>query len=175
MLSMILRLVNPLVRCQRALILDTRQTLIFSYKSIRYRSDRSAVTTSKRSEVDTNVKPIGEKVKETTKTASYLSIILLGVGVTGALFYAVFSELFSSNSPNSIYTQASKICLNDTRVQDALGEPITIYGEETRRRRRQHVGHFMYEKNGKKYLRMHFYLKGSFRKGTAQLEMIQVD
>lgn len=62
------------------------------------------------SSVSTDVRPIGEKVKEAAKTTSYLGVIILGVGVTGIMFYAIFSELFSSNSPNAVYTDALEKC-----------------------------------------------------------------
>ena len=88
------------------------------------------------SELQTDVKVT---VKEATKTASYSAIILLGIGVTAALFYAVFKELFSSKSPSGVYSNAFKICSEDTRVQDALGTPIKGFGEETSRGRRRHV------------------------------------
>lgn len=139
-------------------------------------NQKNAVTkTSEKFEVDTNVKPLGEKVKETTKTASYIGVILLGVAVTGSLFYAVFNELFSSKSPNNVYTRAVKECLANTRVEDKLGYPIVAYGEETRRGRRQHPSHIVYNKDGKQCIRMVFYLKGAFHKGTVQLEMIEND
>ncbi|XP_044750810.1 mitochondrial import inner membrane translocase subunit Tim21 [Coccinella septempunctata] len=127
------------------------------------------------SEIGVDVKPLGEKVRETTKTASYMGVILLGVAVTGSLFYAVFSELFSSKSPNNVYTNAVKKCLSDTRVEDKLGYPIAAYGEETRRGRRQHPTHVVYKRNGKQCIRMKFYLKGSAHKGTVQLEMVEDD
>ncbi len=73
-----------------------------------------SLETSTRSEqggsVSTDVRPLGEKIKETAKTTSYLGVILLGVGVTGIMFYAIFSELFSSNSPNAVYTAAFEKC-----------------------------------------------------------------
>jgi import inner membrane translocase subunit TIM21 len=78
-------------------------------------------------------------VKETAKTASYLGVILAGVGVTAVIFYQVFRELFSSKSPNSVYTTSLKKCCKDPRVIDSLGEPIKGFGEETRRGRRRHV------------------------------------
>lgn len=59
-----------------------------------------------RTDVSTDVRPLGEKIKETTKTASYTAIILAGVGVTAIMFYAIFRELFSSSSPNNIYSDA---------------------------------------------------------------------
>lgn len=164
----------PLLR-YKALVTDNKALLCYYQQLLRYKSNKtSAVTTSTRTELDTNVKPLGEKVKETTKTVSYLGIILLGVGVTGTLFYAVFNELFSSKSPNNVYTKALKKCLADPRIEDKLGAPITAYGEETRRGRRQHVHHVVYERDGRKHLRMKFYLQGKFNKGTVQLEMAEV-
>ncbi|CAH1183732.1 unnamed protein product [Phaedon cochleariae] len=136
----------------------------------------SGLTSSGKTEIDTEVKPLGEKVKEATKTVSYLGVILLGVGVTGTLFYAVFRELFSSKSPNSVYSNAVKKCLADHRVEDKLGHPISAYGEENRRRRRQHVSHVIYTgKDGRQHLRMKFHLKGSFHSGTAHLDMVEND
>lgn len=164
----------PLLR-YKALLTDNKALLSYYQLLLRSKSNKtSAVTTSTRTELDTNVKPIGEKVKETTRTVSYLGIILVGVGVTGTLFYAVFNELFSSKSPNNVYAKAVKKCLADSRVEDKLGAPITAYGEETRRGRRQHVHHVVYEKDGRKHLRMKFYLQGTFNKGTVQLEMAEV-
>lgn len=161
----------PLLR-YRQLLLDSRPYLV---SAIKYKSTQSsAITNQTKTELDTNVKPLGQKVKETTKTVSYLGIIVFGVGVTAALFYAVFSELFSGNSPNNIYTKAMKYCLEDPRVEDKLGYPIKGYGEETRRGRRRHVNHLFYEKNGVKHLRMKFYLEGTRNKATVHLDMVEV-
>lgn len=65
-----------------------------------------------RSDVSTDVRPIGEKIKDATKTASYTGVILIGIGVTGVIFFYVFRELFSSNSANSIYSAALEKCKN---------------------------------------------------------------
>lgn len=65
--------------------------------------------------------------------------MLLGLGLTGALFYAIFSELFSDKSPNGVYSKTMDRCIKDDRVSGSLGEPIKGYGEETRRGRRRHV------------------------------------
>ncbi|CAG9784291.1 unnamed protein product [Diatraea saccharalis] len=128
-----------------------------------------------RADVSTDVRPLGEKIKETTKTVSYTGIILLGVGVTGVIFFYVFRELFSSNSANSIYSTALEKCKNDPRVEDALGAPIKGYGEETTRRRRTHVSHVVYEKEGVKHMRMKFYIKGIRNKAVVELDMKQND
>lgn len=62
--------------------------------------------TSRRTEVSTDVRPLGEKIKENTKTATYTAVILAGVGVTAVMFWAICRELFSSSSPNNIYSDA---------------------------------------------------------------------
>lgn len=140
-------------------------------------SDRSSSLTAakQRGDVSTDVRPLGEKIKENTKTASYMGIIVLGVGVTGALFYAIFRELFSSNSPNSIYSKALDRVINEPKVQDSLGAPIKGFGEETRRRRRTHVAHSIYERNGIDHLRMQFYVQGIRNKATVHLEMRKIN
>lgn len=119
-------------------------------------------------------KPLGERVKETAKTTSYLGVILLGVGVTAVMFYAIFNELFSSNSPQAIYGNAFDKCKDDPRVQDALGQPIKCFGEETRRRRRTHVAHQIYQKNNRKYMRLSFHIQGIRSKATVHVEMREV-
>ncbi|XP_065345740.1 mitochondrial import inner membrane translocase subunit Tim21 [Cloeon dipterum] len=116
---------------------------------------------------------VKEKVKETTKTVGYSGIVLAGLGVTSIILYYVFRELFSSDSPNSVYTAALDRCLRDPKVADLLGEPIKGFGEETRRGRRTHVSHLLYEKDGANYLRMKFYLKGSRNQATVNLEMVE--
>ncbi|XP_034666227.1 mitochondrial import inner membrane translocase subunit Tim21 [Drosophila subobscura] len=121
-------------------------------------------------DVSTDVRPVGEKIKENTKTASYTAIILAGLGVTGIMFYAICRELFSSESSNNIYADALKRVVNDPRVQDALGAPIKGFGETTRRGRRQHVAHSCYERHGKPHMRMQFYVQGVRNKATVQLE-----
>ncbi|XP_064539549.1 mitochondrial import inner membrane translocase subunit Tim21 [Drosophila montana] len=122
------------------------------------------------SNVSTDVRPIGEKIKENTKTASYTAIILAGLGVTGIMFYAIFRELFSKESSCNIYSKALERVVEDPRVQDAIGAPIKGFGETSRRGRRQHVAHSSFERNGVPHMRMQFYVQGLRNKATVQLE-----
>ncbi|XP_017859389.1 PREDICTED: mitochondrial import inner membrane translocase subunit Tim21 [Drosophila arizonae] len=122
------------------------------------------------SNVSTDVRPIGEKIKENTKTASYTAIILAGLGVTGIMFYAIFRELFSKESSCNIYSKALQMVVDDPRVQDAIGSPIKGFGETSRRGRRQHVAHTSFERNGVPHMRMQFYVQGLRNKATVQLE-----
>lgn len=91
------------------------------------------------------------------------------------MFYTIFSELFSSNSPQAIYADAFEKCKNDPRVQDSLGQPIKGYGEESRRRRRTHVAHQVYQKEGRNYMRLTFHIQGIRNKATVQCDMRQND
>lgn len=84
-------------------------------KLIRYYStgkEKGLTQSRERGDVSTDVRPLGEKIKETTKTVSDTGIILVGVGITGIIFYYVLRELFSSNSPNSIYLTSIEKCKN---------------------------------------------------------------
>ncbi|CAK1550057.1 unnamed protein product [Leptosia nina] len=172
----------PILRCNSSIFAvsvygSTATEINFTRRFLSNKSNglTKSQANSERADVSTDVRPIGEKVKEATKTVSYTGIILVGVGVTGVIFYYVFRELFSSNSPNSIYSVALEKCKNDPRVEDALGSPIKGYGEETTRRRRTHVSHAVYEKNGVKHMRMRFYIKGIRNKAIVELDMKQND
>ncbi|KAJ8729311.1 hypothetical protein PYW08_000892 [Mythimna loreyi] len=161
---------TPKIECVPAIIQSSKISYVRCYSTQR---DSGLAKSQERSEVTTDVRPLGEKIKETTKTATYTGVIVLGLGVTGVIFYYVFRELFSSNSPNSIYSDALAKCKNDPRVEDALGAPIKGYGEETTRRRRTHVSHAVYEKDGVKHMRMRFYIKGIRNKAVVELDMKQ--
>ncbi|XP_063983289.1 mitochondrial import inner membrane translocase subunit Tim21 [Diachasmimorpha longicaudata] len=116
-----------------------------------------------------------EVVKENTKSAWYVSVIIAGVGVTAVMFYAIFRELFSGKSPNSVYSKALDRIMRDPKVLDALGEPIKAFGEENRRGRRRHVSHTVYMHNDKQYMRMQFYVQGLRKRGTVHLEVREDD
>ncbi|XP_023333362.1 mitochondrial import inner membrane translocase subunit Tim21 [Eurytemora carolleeae] len=112
-----------------------------------------------------------EKAKDNAKTASYGAVIVVGIGVTGVIAYTVLNELFSSNSPNALYEKASTQCMKHPKVQDMLGEPIKAYGEESRRGRRNRVSHIVYQdEQGRKGVRVQFYLQGRRNRGIAQLD-----
>uniref|UniRef100_A0A8C9FLW3 Mitochondrial import inner membrane translocase subunit Tim21 n=1 Tax=Pavo cristatus TaxID=9049 RepID=A0A8C9FLW3_PAVCR len=56
------------------------------------------------------------KVKEAGRDFTYLIVVLVGIGVTGGLFYVIFKELFSSSSPSKIYGDALKKCRSHPEV-----------------------------------------------------------
>ncbi|XP_063779448.1 mitochondrial import inner membrane translocase subunit Tim21 [Pseudophryne corroboree] len=100
-------------------------------------------------------------VTQAGRDISYFIVALVGIGVTGGLFYVVLKELFSSSSPSKIYGNAFEKCRNHPEVIGAFGEPINAYGETTRRGRRQHVSSTEYFKGGAKCMRLKFYISGS--------------
>ncbi|XP_057556241.1 mitochondrial import inner membrane translocase subunit Tim21 [Hippopotamus amphibius kiboko] len=114
-----------------------------------------------------------QKVKEAGRDFTYLIVVLIGVGITGGLFYTIFRELFSSSSPNKIYGKALEKCRSHPEIISVFGEPIKGYGETTRRGRRQHVSFIEYVKDGLKHMRVKFYIQGSEpgKQGTVHLEV----
>ncbi|XP_015272227.1 PREDICTED: mitochondrial import inner membrane translocase subunit Tim21 [Gekko japonicus] len=114
-----------------------------------------------------------QKVKEAGRDFTYLIVVVVGIGITGGLFYVIFKELFSSSSPSKIYGDALEKCRAHPEVIGVFGEPIKGYGESTRRGRRQLVSHIEYIKDGLKYMRLKFYIEGSEKgkQGTVHLEV----
>ncbi|XP_007190013.2 mitochondrial import inner membrane translocase subunit Tim21 isoform X1 [Balaenoptera acutorostrata] len=114
-----------------------------------------------------------QKVKEAGRDFTYLIVVLIGITITGGLFYTIFRELFSSSSPNKIYGKALEKCRLHPEVLSVFGEPVKGYGEMTRRGRRQHVSFIEYVKDGLKHMRVKFYIQGSEpgKQGTVHLEV----
>uniref|UniRef100_A0A915IRZ5 Mitochondrial import inner membrane translocase subunit Tim21 n=1 Tax=Romanomermis culicivorax TaxID=13658 RepID=A0A915IRZ5_ROMCU len=112
-----------------------------------------------------------QKIKEGAKDVYYFGVFAVAVVAAGAMFYYIFQELFSSKSPNSVYSRALKVVTANEEIQMILGTPIKGFGEETRRGRRRHVAHAEYQKDGKVHMRMKFYVKGPSASGVVNLEV----
>ncbi|KFP53890.1 TIM21 translocase, partial [Sagittarius serpentarius] len=112
-------------------------------------------------------------VKEAGRDFTYFIVVLVGIGVTGGLFYVIFKELFSSSSPSKIYGDALEKCRSHPEIIGVFGESIKGYGEATRRGRRQLVSHIEYVKDGLKHMRLKFYIEGSEpgKRGTVHVEV----
>ncbi|KAM6318407.1 mitochondrial import inner membrane translocase subunit Tim21 [Aegotheles albertisi] len=113
------------------------------------------------------------RVKEAGRDFTYFIVVLVGIGVTGGLFYVIFKELFSPSSPSKIYGDALEKCRSHPEIIGVFGESIKGYGEATRRGRRQFVSHIEYVKDGLKYMRLKFYIEGSEsgKRGTVHVEV----
>ncbi|KAM9632590.1 mitochondrial import inner membrane translocase subunit Tim21 [Trichechus inunguis] len=133
-------------------------------------SKQVSVHRSPRGETDVST---SQKVKEAGRDFTYLIVVLIGISITGGLFYVIFRELFSSSSPSKIYGKALEKCRSHPEVIGVFGEPIKGYGETTRRGRRQHVSFIEYVKDGLQHMRLKFYIEGSEpgKHGTVHLEV----
>lgn len=78
-------------------------------------------------------------VKDAGKTVWYTGIVICGFIATGAILFAVIKELFWSQSPQSIYSDALKKCTEFPRICDLLGEPITGFCDGSGRRGRTNL------------------------------------
>lgn len=149
--------------------LKSSQYQCFSSSGTRHKDLSNDITKVKDSEIQTAT--FSQKTKENVKTASYGMVIVVGIGVTSVVLYTVLKELFSRDSPTALFQMASDKCTEHPNVQDLLGEPIKAFGEETRRGRRRHVTHLDYvDDQGRKGIRVQFYLQGLRKRGTAQID-----
>nr|CAH0098236.1 unnamed protein product [Daphnia galeata] len=119
--------------------------------------------------------PLGAKVRDAGKTVWYTGIVVFGFLATGALLFAVFKELFWSESPQSIYSDALKKCTDHPRIKDFLGEPITGFCDGSGRRGRTNLRHSLYNKDGVEHLQIRFYVKGIRNQATVHAVMEKRD
>ncbi|XP_006168182.1 mitochondrial import inner membrane translocase subunit Tim21 [Tupaia chinensis] len=141
--------------------------------ALKAKEDSSKQVSVHRSQRGETAISTSQKVKEAGRDFTYLIVVIIGIGITGGLFYAIFKELFSSSSPNKIYGKALEKCRSHPEVIGIFGEPVKGYGEATRRGRRQHVSFVEYVKDGLKHMRVKFYIEGSEpgKQGTVHVEV----
>lgn len=166
----------PCILFRRYPIAITSSGSIFHANTIKFNNNKSNCY-STRKDV-TKVDPVNtenkvsvdyvEVVKKNASTAGYSVVVAVFGAFSLYLLYFIFKELFSSNSPLGVFNRALERCQKDSRVLDALGEPIKVFGEG--RRRRNHFSQAFYERNGTKYLRLKFYMQGLRRTGIVYVE-----
>lgn len=89
-------------------------------------------------------------------------VVAFGLTVTGLVVYAVGSELFSSNSPTSLYEQALEIVQNNKDLHEILVAPIKYHAESSGGRRHRRVRSIMSvdPATGREKMTVHFYAEG---------------
>ncbi|XP_061220652.1 mitochondrial import inner membrane translocase subunit Tim21 isoform X2 [Neopsephotus bourkii] len=102
-------------------------------------SDNNKHVAVQRAEKGETLLSAAQRVKDAGRDFTYFIVVLVGIGVTGGLFYVIFKELFSSSSPSKIYGDALEKCRSHPEIIGVFGESIKGYGEATRRGRRQLV------------------------------------
>lgn len=66
-------------------------------------------------------------------------MVIGGIVITGGLFFAIFRELFASDTPTGVFNDAFERCRKHDRVRGVLGEPIKGFGEMNSRGRRRYA------------------------------------
>ncbi|KAI9484001.1 MAG: TIM21-domain-containing protein [Benjaminiella poitrasii] len=117
-----------------------------------------------------------QKVVRASKTTVNMGVILVGVGLTSAIVYYIGSELFSSQSTTSIFSDAVDRIRDHQDIVSLLGEPIKAHGEpsrSSRRRNRRIASQIVEDRQQQPHLFMRFYVEGPHNQGTVMLEMIK--
>eukprot|EP00126_Sphaerothecum_destruens_P002633 Sdes_comp16060_c0_seq1m5265 len=104
-----------------------------------------------------------------------LMVILAGFAVAGILIFSVLRELvFKKFTSQKIFSDALNQIRNDTKLKEILGENIKGFGETVGRgRRRDVLRPLEYIVDGKKYMRLVFYVEGPISQGTVHLEAVE--
>ncbi|PKS07291.1 hypothetical protein jhhlp_005893 [Lomentospora prolificans] len=118
----------------------------------------------------------GEKAARATQQTFNFGFILAGLGLTGAVVYLLFTEVFSADSRVANFSRAVDLIKKDPTCQSLLGDPkkILAHGEETYnrwKRSRPIASTIVKDRYGVEHLKMHFYLDGPLNTGVAHLHM----
>ncbi|KAI1280348.1 Mitochondrial import inner membrane translocase subunit Tim21 [Halotydeus destructor] len=114
---------------------------------------------------------VGEKIASATKAASYTGVMLAGFGVVVAIVYGIYKEMFSSDSPQVMFSNAAEKYKEDPSVQKLLGSPIHVFGREHyNRTARRHCEYMLLQENGIKMVRLTFIMLGTNDKAQATVE-----
>ena len=112
-----------------------------------------------------------EKVVRTGKDVSYSGVIVVAFALTGVLIWALFSEFFSGNSINTLFTRTLKVVRGSENVQRVLGEPIRGFGEHTGWNRRRHIDHVRYRVGDDQHIRLEYNVRGGRRMGRVNVDL----
>ncbi|CAF4469903.1 unnamed protein product, partial [Didymodactylos carnosus] len=111
--------------------------------------------------------------QQAAKDISYTLIIVAGVSTLGSLCYIILRELCSRETPNGIYKEASKLCMENINVQDALGTPIIVHTTpQIGSMRMNNVRAKIFDEKGRKKMILTFYLTGKQRSGVVAVKNI---
>ncbi|KAI9151209.1 Mitochondrial import inner membrane translocase subunit Tim21 [Blastocladiella emersonii ATCC 22665] len=134
---------------------------------------------SRRPQVPPALARAGRSVYNFFRTGGQVGVVLFGVSVGGLILYALGDDLFSSKSPNNVYTTTVERLRNVTAVTSLLGTEfkglMDVDGE--RHRRARHVPHTITETApGHFAMKMRFYIKAADRGiGKVDAKLARVD
>ncbi|KAJ7630601.1 TIM21-domain-containing protein [Roridomyces roridus] len=111
------------------------------------------------------------KLKRTTARTTNLTVILLGAGLSGVLIYCLTSELFSKNSPSSLYDDTCDRLKASARLAKYLdGTPrfhLDPPAAVRPRHRNRHVSSSIrVDANGREHMFLNFYIQSEPKKAS---------
>jgi len=113
-----------------------------------------------------------EKAQQAAKDTGYSLVVVAGVAALGGLCYLMLHELYSRETPNGIYKEASKMCLANTDVQEALGTPIMVHTTpQIGSMRINNVRAKIFDEKGHRGMALAFYLTGKERTGVVGVKV----
>ncbi|KAF2217472.1 hypothetical protein CERZMDRAFT_31471 [Cercospora zeae-maydis SCOH1-5] len=123
----------------------------------------------------------GEKAARTTQQTFNVGIVLLGVGLMGAVATVLWSEVFSTNSKTAYFNRAADRIRADPQCRKLLNgqerggkREIEAHGEPSWSRwarNRKIASRQEIDQAGVEHLYMHFYVSGKQANGTVQLHL----
>ncbi|CAF1053515.1 unnamed protein product [Adineta steineri] len=141
-----------------------------SKKKTKTQENESLVQSTTNDQIE--VATFKEKAQQAAKDTGYSMIVIAGVAALGGLCYLMVRELYSRETPNGIYKEASKMCLANTDVQDALGTPIMVHTTpQIGSMRISNVRAKMFDEKGHRSMALSFYLTGKERTGVVGVKV----
>ncbi|WPG98791.1 mitochondrial import inner membrane translocase subunit tim21 [Acrodontium crateriforme] len=124
---------------------------------------------------------LGEKAARTTQQTFNVGLVLVGLGLTGAVATVLWLEVFSTDSKTAIFNKSADLVRKDSKCLELLaGEgfhnkrEISAFGEPSWSRwarNRTIASRLEKDRAGTEHLHMHFYVEGPTAKGTVQVHM----
>ncbi|KAG5926263.1 mitochondrial import inner membrane translocase subunit tim21 [Claviceps africana] len=121
---------------------------------------------------------VTEKTGRATQLTFHLGVIMVGLVLTGAVGYTLWTDVFAPDSKTNQLNRAVDRIKKDPRCIEALGDSkqIIAHGEMTSnkwRRARPVASTERTDQQGNQHLVMHFHVDGPLRDGIAQLHMVK--
>ncbi|RMY95574.1 hypothetical protein D0862_08735 [Hortaea werneckii] len=124
----------------------------------------------------------GEKAARSTQQSFNFGVVLLGAGLTGAVAYILYMEVFSTDSKTAVFNKAADRIRKDSRCLDILAgtdghhtkHEITAHGEPSWSRwarNRTIASRHETDRAGIEHTYLHFYVEGPKSHGTVHVHV----
>ncbi|KAJ9209501.1 hypothetical protein DTO166G4_8900 [Paecilomyces variotii] len=119
-----------------------------------------------------------EKAARATQQSFNFVVVLIGAVMTGGVFYFLFTDVLSPNSPTRQFDKAVDRIKDDPRCTELLGDPkeIVAHGSSTGSRwarNRPIATNVETDQSGREHLKMQFWVEGPRNEGHVNLHMVR--